>query len=70
MGLCILLVVSLILINITSPRGYAGETEAYIINHYTWYNQKYWTLFITSNNTTVMEALEWNDATHSYPMND
>ena len=70
MGLCILLVASLILINITSPRGYTGETEAYIINHYTWYKQKYWTLFITSNDTTVMEALEWNDVTHSYPTND
>ena len=40
-------------ITIASPRGYTGPSQAYIINHYTWHHQNYWTLFISGNHTTT-----------------
>ena len=61
-------------ITITSPREYARPSQAYIINHYTWYHQNYWTLFFISGNHTTTRIpslqIKWDAATSSYLKDD
>ena len=55
-------------ITISRPRKLASSTLAYIIEEYSYYNKKYWRIYITGNHTTVMEALVFYKTTGTYPM--
>ena len=61
-------------ITIASPREYnIRPSQAYIINHYTWHHQNYWTLFISGNHTTTRIPslqIKWDAATCSYLKDD
>ena len=55
---------------IRSPRDLAGRHCAYIMDEFSYYNKKYWRIYIEGNNTTTMEALVFDKTTGTYPRKD